>query len=282
MSDISSIREQSRQDYLKAMGIQTWFPRCVLPNAQPAREFELPEVISDSPGQMTQAPGQLLQDMVQPDSAAPETLPVSARGPADVLAQTVLVDTPAKPEVSQKVTSKKPEPKKSKGPVSQFRLVTLSPTEDCLVIAEMPHTGLNQFTRFHQRLLDDMLRALNLSNRQAPQQPGMSEFVWPMGNQGLMGQISQDDNAAADAVCAYLSNQFGLARRKVVLLLGRAAARFVIDPDRPFDQLRGIQTGLHAEQWFAASFSLNELMKVPALKSETWKDLSPLRERLSG
>jgi uracil-DNA glycosylase len=92
--------------------------------------------------------------------------------------------------------------------------------------------------------------------------------------------MSKDDLAAADAVCAYLSNQFGLARRKVVLLFGQSAARFVIDPQRNFDDLRGLQPGLHSEQWFAVSHGLNELMKLPALKSEAWKDLSPLRSKL--
>lgn len=276
MSEISNLSEQNRQDYLKAMGIQPWFPRYDLPNALPPRGFDLPTEVNAS--QQPYAKEQLLQDLVH---ASPPPGSSEKMGSAQVLAMTTLA-----PEAAKAATETKPLPReeetvkaKPKEPISRFRLATLSPNEECLVITEMPHTGLSQFTRFHQRLLNDILLALELPTASSNEEDAISEFLWPLGNQGLMEHINQDDNAAADAVCAYLSNQFGLARRKVVLLLGRATARFVIDPNRSFTQLRGIQPGLHAQQRFAVSYSLHELMKVPALKAETWKDLSPLRDR---
>lgn len=266
------ISEQTRQGYLDAMGIQTWFPRKALPNALPPRVFEFPQ-----------------EEAEQKESATPASFsgltetPASPPGEGANMAKSLLGITPEKakeevkppqPEVKAPAAEEKPAQN------SQFRLVTLSPNEHCLVIAEMPHSGLNQFSRFHQRLLNDILLALDLpADQQQP--PAMAEFVWPLGNQGLMGYMSRDDAAAMDAVCAYLSNQFGLARRKVVLLFGAAAARFVIDHQRTFEELRGIQPGLHSEQWIAATHGLNELMKLPSLKAEAWKDLSPLRKKLS-
>ena len=268
------IIEKSRQGYLDAMGIQTWFPRQILPNSLPPRIFDFSE---------------------EEEELLSETTAIRPSSPEDQQSsQTSVLKAKSLLGISEKTTEAKPEPEAAKSePVSEaaakttalqqeaskFRLVSLSVSEDCLVIAEMPHTGLNQFSRFHQRLLSDILRALDLPVKEQAYE--FSEFVWPMETAGLMAHLSMDDSSAADAVCAYLSNQFGLARRKVVLLFGQAAARFVIDPQRNFDELRGIQEGLHGEQRFAVSHGLNELMKLPALKSEAWKDLSPLKDHLT-
>lgn len=262
------ITEQSRQDYLDAMGIQTWFPRTVLPNALAHRNFDFPEAVSEP---------EEAQELTAREAMLALGLPEHLEQPEPVPGPPVrptLVTTPAKQP--EKQASKAPATVKKDKPApatSKFRLVTLTPNDECLVIAEMPHSGLNQFTRFHMRLLNDILRAIRHTSQ--PDLP-TSEFVWPLGNAGLIGQMDQDDHAATDAVCAYLSNQFGLARRKLVLLFGPAAARFVIDPERSFEELRGVQPGMHAEQRFAVSHGLNELMKLPNLKAEAWKDLKAL------
>lgn len=265
---IGRITEQSRQDYLDAMGVQTWFPRTVLPNALPHREFDFPEEFADSEVNKELSAREAMLALGLPEhQEAPEP---AAKTPA----RPSLVTEPAVSEPEKKAESETSASKARPAPAtSKFRLVTLAPNDECLVIAEMPHSGLNQFTRFHMQLLNDILRSIR---HVAQPDLSISEFVWPLGSMGLIGQMDQDDNAAADAVCAYLSNQFGLARRKLVLLFGPAAARFVIDPERTFEELRGVQPGLHAEQHFAVSHGLNELMKLPALKAEAWKDLSPL------
>ncbi|MGI9283296.1 MAG: hypothetical protein ACR2PX_27200 [Endozoicomonas sp.] len=264
------INERTRQNYLDAMGIQIWFPRQILPNALPPREFDFPEE------ELEPAPPSALADTLEPTQHPETAMGVSTA--KDLLGITSNVETKQEPEpvapVKQKVVTEV-QPIE----VSKFRLVTMPANEHCLVVAEMPHSGLNQFSRFHQRLLNDILRAIKMpaENDTLP----FSEFVWPLGNIGLMEHLSQDDSAAADAVCAYLSNQFGLARRKVVLLFGQAAARFVIDPSRPFSDLKGIQKGLHSDQHFVVTHGLNELMKLPTLKSEAWQDISPIIKELN-
>ena len=260
------ITEQSRQDYLDAMGIQPWFPRVVLPNALPHREFDFPIDLDDEAETPELSAREAMQAL-----GLPESKPGSVVKPEPVPARPTLIpeETKLEPaEPTKEAKRQQPAPATSK-----FRLVALAPNDDCLVVAEMPHSGINQFTRFHNRLLIDILKAIRF---EATPDMAMNEFVWPLGNSGLMGQMDQCDNSAADAVCAFLSNQFGLARRKRVLLFGPAAARFVIDPARSFEELRGVQPGLHADQYFAASHGLNELMKLPSLKAETWKDISPL------
>lgn len=267
------INERTRQHYLDAMGIQTWFPRQILPNALPPRAFDCLE----------EEPEENFKPDASSFSSQQESAQVSAGAMGAATAKDLLgisgrvetkQDSKPAPPVTQPVIPEAPPVA-----VSKFRLITLSANEHCLVVAEMPHSGLNQFSRFHQRLLSDILRAIQLP----PESEALpfSEFVWPLGNIGLMEHLSQDDSAAADAVCAYLSNQFGLARRKVVLLLGQAAARFVIDPNRTFSDLRGLQKGLHSDQHFIVTHGLNELMKLPTLKSEAWRDIYPIIKELT-
>ena len=270
-------QEQLRQAYLDAMGIQTWFPRVTLPNAGTARTFDWLE-------QETEL-GSDLQTNEQPSlPATPEAIAQAPSQPAvtgSPLGATQILDSmrPAEQAASTPIQLT-PEPvkeqtKSPKATISQFRLMVLSSGNDNLVIAEMPYTGLTQLTRFHKRLLRDILKAVNMP---IPNQPA-KEFVWPMEaanrHLGLLGHINQDDNAAFDAVGAFLRNQFGFPHRKKVILLGQAAARFVIDPAQSFEKLRGIQQAAD-QPLFAVTYSLNELMKIPQLKSEAWQDLKPL------
>lgn len=281
LNNKSAHNEKLRQGYLGAMGIQTWFPRCQLNNALPPRPFDwikedaktfAESEVATSVSTSHAAPNQK-KAREQPQV---DYLPTK---PADILGQFMTPST--EPQETKPAEQPAPQPvKQLSGSISKFRLVIQPVNDECLVVAEMPHSGLNQFSRYHQRLLNDILHALKLPPENSHP---LREFVWPMAdNRGLLSQLNQDDYSAADAVCAYLSNQFGLSRRKVVLLLGQSAARFVLDPEKDFEQLRGIQQGTHTNQWFAVSHGLNELMKQSVLKREAWQDLSPLlSEKLS-
>ena len=272
-SDNQSRQERVRQDYLGAMGIQTWFPRCQLPNAQPPRPFDWIEEDAATWQQEQQIPT-ALESPVKPEPQGP-TANYSRPRASDILGQAHIDEKPETKTAKSSPTIEKPKSLQGTPASSRFRLIVQTVNEDCLVIAEMPHSGLDQFTRFHQDLLNDILLALNISSESNASASG--EFVWPMPKrQGLLAQINQDDHSAAEAVCAFLSNQYGFARRKTVLLLGQAAARFVIDPDKKFEELRGIQQGTFADQYFATTYSLNELMKLPQHKAEAWHDLAPL------
>ncbi|WP_067584852.1 hypothetical protein [Endozoicomonas ascidiicola] len=268
-------REQLRQGYLDAMGIQTWYPRVQLLNAQAPRPFDwIQEDVRALKNEAATSTEPVAQHTISPSrEPTPDYTPTRA---ADILGQ-FLPPAPEQPATEEKaaLTNTTPEPVKSVNTVvSKFRLIVQPVTDECLVVAEMPHSGLNQFSRFHQRLLDDILRALNVTTDQAPT---FREFVWPMAdNRGLLSRMNQDDHSAADAVRAFLNNQYGLSRRRTILLLGQSAARFVLDPEKDFDHLRGIQQGNQPNQYFAVTYGLNELMKQSVLKREAWQDISPL------
>lgn len=254
--------ENVRQGYLKTMGIQTWFPRYQLANAKPPRPFDW---ITEDAKAFSET--QQVVCAAQPAQPQPRsTADYAATKPADILGQFMPPATTAEEPLT-------PQPiKQPLTPSSRFRLMVISLSDDCLVVAEMPHSGLNQFSSYHQKLLNDIIRALKLDGNSTPI---MREFVWPMTNgRGLLSLLEQDDGAAADAVNVYLNTQHSLDRRKTILLFGQAAARFVLDPQKNFDQLRGLQR--LPDQCFAVTHGLNELMKQPALKREAWQDLAPL------
>ncbi|OED44995.1 hypothetical protein ACH42_06160 [Endozoicomonas sp. (ex Bugula neritina AB1)] len=273
--DNPSQQERVRQDYLEAMGIQTWFPRCQLPNAQPPRPFDW--IQEDAAAWQQEQPSLSSQERPpNPEHQGP-TSSYSRPRASDILSQAHINEKPDATSTPETAAQPVEQPKSLLGipASSQFRLIIQSINEDCLVVAEMPHSGLDQFTRFHQDLLNDILFALKISPDANTSASG--EFVWPLPERrGLMGHINKDDHSAVEAVCAFLSNQYGFARRKTVLLLGQAAARFVIDPDKTFDDLRGVQQGTHGNQYFATTYGLNELMKLPQHKAEAWLDLVPL------
>ncbi|WP_330926542.1 hypothetical protein [Candidatus Sororendozoicomonas aggregata] len=269
------LSEHHRQAYLEAMGIQLWFPRVELPRAVPARSLE--GVANAAPTQPTprqdKTPGESCKQQVA--SAAQKVL-----GSSDILHRMGLAEPlPEAPSDKVPTTQKEAgvEPLvEHAATVCQFRLVVVPLGHYHLAITEMPYTGLNQFSRYHLRLLQDIARALRL---EAPGQQ-FCEFSWPLSKGAARGSllslISQNDRAAADAVRAFLQNQFGLSRQHVILLFGQAAARFVINPGKSFDALRGARTGLFDNQQVAVTYSLNELMKIPALKADAWADLRSL------
>ncbi|MDP0562749.1 MAG: hypothetical protein QS721_10690 [Candidatus Endonucleobacter sp. (ex Gigantidas childressi)] len=268
-------REKIRQAYLEAMEIQTWFPRKSLINAQPARLFE---------GRSQTTCISAIDANTKPETVTTSPVTISKQNtPVKRLSSHDILKNSYTPEPVVSITPEPTQPASNISPEgsanSKFRLAIIPLEPDSLVVAEIPYIGLSQFTHYHHRLLQDLSKTLMLPLPSDPQ--FVREFTWPLTKiatpRGLFGQMIQNDHQAADAVKAYLTNQFGLPRRKIILLLGQAAARFVFDIELPFDKLRGIHPQENNKQIIAISHGLNELMKIPGLKPEAWHDLQALR-----
>lgn len=267
-------KEALRQAYLNAMGIQPWFPREVLPHAQPARSFDW-EVVNnkDSIGDENQ------EKTTAVILEAPESLHlIRTKQPqiSDILKRIDSSESTENNTATQQLPSKKIMPTRS-NQITQFRLVIIPLGVDHLVVAEMPYIGLNQFTRYHHRLLTDFSRAFHLP---PPSTELIREFVWPLvsatKHHGLFSKILQDEQAATDAINAFLTKQFNLPQKQVVLLFGQAASHLVFDSSHSFDELKGIHLHPDIQKIYAITYGLNELMKIPPLKEEAWHDLQPL------
>ncbi|GAA4651848.1 hypothetical protein GCM10023116_41320 [Kistimonas scapharcae] len=264
------MNEQQRQQYLDAMGIQPWYPRYILPEAKPSTTCEWDWEAWEAehpPAAVAEQPQHSAEQAVTPAPFKPAGKPVMR--PADILGET--------PEQAVETTTETPAENvtvqsKPVKPAERFRLVTLSVDDDCLVVSELPSTGMNQFTRFHERLLRNLLFSVGIPIAPALQ-PAL--FDWPIAG----NRADQDEQAAHDAVHGYLTNQFGLRRRKTLFLLGRNCVRYALGPETDFDEVRGIQD--KDQQITVITHSLDALMKLPAIKADTWRDISPLLTRNS-
>ncbi len=271
------MNERQRQDYLEAMGIQPWFPRFTLPGAKPSTLCDWD--FDDSPvpaREMPQRSATPQPASVQPTpvhNPAPVTQPGAVARPSgstpQASAEILDVLGFSLPEAATEVSAPCDDAEASGqiNPVEPFRLAAIDISQDCLAITDLPWSGLNQFTGYHQRLLTNIMRALNLPCDQEWKQ-GL--FCWPM----LADGAPVDRKYAHEAVHAYLNNQFGLKRRKTVLIFGRTAGSFLWDAQQDFEEYRGVQQreGVH----YGITFSLGELMNVPGLKAEAWKSLRNL------
>ncbi|MCK5894975.1 MAG: hypothetical protein KAG53_11375 [Endozoicomonadaceae bacterium] len=252
------MNEQQRQQYLGAMDIQPWFPRYALPEAKPSSICEWDCGICPEENQQAATE---LQSVTEPTSPAPFVpLDKPVMRPSDIMGKV----TRTKPENIAETTPVKASPAQL---AERFRLVTLSINTDCLIVSELPSTGMNQFTHFHERLVRNLLFSVGISV-EPDLYPAL--FDWPIvGN-----RMDQNEQAAYEAVHGYLTNQFGLRRRKILFLLGRNCVRYTLGRDVDFDDLCGVSTDDH--QIRVVSHSLDALMKLPALKADTWRDISPL------
>lgn len=289
------MNERQRQDYLEAIGIQPWFPRVILPGAKPSVICEWgcdPEPESSAQSTLNQPPvehsayhqhGNDLGKFVATTTGYPtahantpipdshsilrelgyeqEQIPAASLESAEPTLLTEAV--PAEEEVDV-IESADP-----------FRFVAVDISEHILAVVDLPWSGdFNQFSNLHQRLLGEIIKALDLPTDHSWKQ-GL--FAWPI----LQETVPVHRRFAKEAANAYLINQFGLKRRKTVLLFGRTGAALIWGEsqtlDIAFDQCRGTheRDGIR----YGITYSLGELMQIPSLKAEAWANLKPLRHQ---
>ncbi|MCL6270330.1 hypothetical protein M3P05_10400 [Sansalvadorimonas sp. 2012CJ34-2] len=283
-----AITERQRQDYLAAIGIQPWFPRFKLPNAQPSQVCNWEWRDEDFPSQPVgeippsqPAPRSDLQAGYSPQLHSPAAAkPFSTRSskplaPVPKESSDILVDLGEEKgkaaEPAKETTSSTVETPTEITPAEPFRIAAIDINEHCLAVADLPWSGLNQFTGYHERLLRNILLVLGIKPFET-QRSGM--FSWP-----ITPEASQvDQRFAREALNGYLNNQFGLARRKTVLLFGRSSCHYLWDQSSEFEQCRGYQNRNNTH--YALTCSLGEMMSLPDFKADAWQDLAPLKEHL--
>ena len=273
------MNEALRQQYLGTMGIQPFYCRYRLPNAKPSNiqptlpaagttEIEAGEIAPASPHQVYAPPA--------PEHRTAQSQPSAGANRSRIdqlLGRAPTEQKPAKPDQQSKapITNTRPqpiqEPAQQEVIATPFRVIVIAPNDHCLVVADMPHSGEKMVTHAHTTLLGNILKAVN----EPVNQLEYREYSWPFSVRPF---IVQNDANAREALTEFLDNQYGLNRRKTLLLLGPYAARFVLQPDELFESLRGVRA--FAAGHCAVSFSLDQMMKVPACKPDAWQDLRPL------
>jgi len=136
--------------------------------------------------------------------------------------------------------------------------------------AEEDRTG-RPFVGQAGRLLDGMIFALGFERGEV--YIGNVVKCRPPGNRD-----PQEDEMAACS--SFLERQIELIRPRVIVTLGRVAARYLTGSTKPMGALRGRWTscrGIPMLPLFHPAF----LLRSPKAKRETWQDLKAIRERLN-
>ena len=84
----------------------------------------------------------------------------------------------------------------------------------------------------------------------------------------------------AQACIGYLRQQFVLVRPKVIVLLGKIAARYVLNDETPITRLRGNwieRKGI----WFMPTYHPSALLRDPSKKREAWQDFKAAKQKLT-
>lgn len=121
------------------------------------------------------------------------------------------------------------------------------------------------------KLLDEMLCIIDL-DRQKNCYIANIVKCRPPGNR-------DPEDAEQDACIEYLRNQVALVRPKIVVCLGRVAAKRLIDPEYRITRQHGQwieKNGI----WMTAIYHPSALLRDTAKRPETFSDLLSLREKI--
>ena len=121
------------------------------------------------------------------------------------------------------------------------------------------------------QLLDSMIHALGMERCEVY----ICNIVKcrPPGNRN-----PEPDEAAA--CMDYLRQQFLLVRPKVIVLLGKIAARYVLNDETPITRMRGRWVERKGV-WFMPTYHPSALLRDPSKKREAWMDFKAAKQKLS-
>lgn len=142
---------------------------------------------------------------------------------------------------------------------------------DLLIVSDLPLNERKGLSSEQSKLLQSIRLSLGYPSSQSLQSVVM---VWPLIENN---KIDQGEAAASEAVKAQLKKQMDKYKPKYVVLMGAAACRYVLGSDVSFDERRG-QLIANEQLCAVVTYGVNELLKVPTLKSAAWQDLQVVRQ----
>lgn len=145
---------------------------------------------------------------------------------------------------------------------------------DCLVVTELPISQHLPWSGQHQQLLNAVVRAVGLGG-DAQLTNGVREFIWPLDPQARFDQSAPIARHALQVELTAVRQD----RHRVLLLMGAQAAEYLL----PLEQV--ITSGQWVESQELPTLcchGLHEVLRLPGLKAELWRQLQPLRSLADG
>ncbi|HSB97830.1 MAG TPA: hypothetical protein VLC91_15325 [Spongiibacteraceae bacterium] len=239
--------EPQRSQYLRALGIEVYVPRWVLPGAKPSQLCEwdfLPTQASISPALVSIAAEPVTAAIPARQRALPEELriDVTPRPAAKAVADIASADIAS--EIGNATAVVAPP---------KIALSVVVGDGGILIVDDAPAT--TALRADYLRLLSNILFAVCGRNTQ----PTLDVFLWPLAKRP---QLDQSAEAARETLAAHIQKQIQQYAIHTVLLLGDAAQHWcALDSDN----LQCIK-----------SVSALACLRAPELKRTLWNDIRPL------
>ena len=269
------INEVDRQAYLKALGVQVYFPRQALAGAKASPEYDFPEVEDTIPAVEPAARPALHEVPVE----ALRSAPVSKNPDRPVIDLGSAAKTRAKPAVELPVFRSAEKPAAAAGIAGEdagegaatlrFDLGYLALTDGMAVLYELPPAASAEDKARARELLGAILRACDLQPREdsGSAYGAMGEgFSWPMPND--LG-LPNTEKAGAAALSGFLRRRYDSERFDELLVFGGVVEGLVAE----------IGEKLGYKQTLVAS--LSAMLSLASLKREVWADLQPMLARIA-
>ncbi|MAZ86906.1 MAG: hypothetical protein CL693_04635 [Cellvibrionaceae bacterium] len=303
------MNEIQRQQYLDAMGIDTYMPRWILPAA--ASPFSCQPVLPESESQASSqlqsnslpvaaAESALAESQNTSAAATPAASASMASAPATAVENPSTPDrssAPQPPSAAQDVLSSvaaEPKPSASNKPVSADSILqslsnekrpdprfalSLWRVSDELMVIDSRHSELALPT---EPLLLNILSALGFPRQPLPK---VEVLRWPMFENSYE---PQGQAVARETLQAILEAMLEKQPCKYLLLMGAEACHYLLGDDQlgeGFDAKVSIASSLgrsfSLEALSAAAIvvpSLSDILQQPELKRRTWQAIQPLRQ----
>jgi len=268
--------EDLRQEYLQALGIDSYFPRLKLPGAPDSVKLDWPDswqIPQDLNTDDFAAVAPEVASRIDPPSVAPvdSILEKSASPPASASGVAPERTSPASADPVNKSESKgATQAKKAVADECRVQLVCIRVNASLAIINTMPHLGPRQLSSQHRQLLTNMLAASGIAHEELHIED--KPFHWPMVQGGGM---DNSRHAAAMALSAYLQQKYADWQFDTLLVMGESiiSALFAAADDEE-NQV----PSLDEHGWdIAYSRSLDECWQSPKLKQELWPVFLKLR-----
>jgi hypothetical protein len=249
------MNELRRMAYLNALGVDCYVSRTQLPGAAVTRRL----AIVGTPGRTPAA-----QARVEVDSAVKGAVKAVSPMPREgIIRPDFGVDT----RKAATVIAPPPDVLPGSEPVPRFSLSIIA-AGDWLWLEERDGMPL---TTEQVQLVQAMAQALVLSGASAranplaaeavqAAKPVIAQFDWPIHNNR---QLDQGEEAARAGVAAFVSRRLEEHRCRGLVLLGASCARRV-----PLEAITTVAV---------STASSADILANPAIKSQVWRDLQPLR-----
>lgn len=270
------MNEHTRQAYLEAMDIQTYFPRQILPGAKPSPDYDFPVISTAAaePHESTPAGAVSASRGIDKTGGLEAIEELRSRAPVGRKASVTPIRKEIEAPQDDRATDAAAPAVDPRNNLS-FTLRYYRISENLVVLDEVPPQGSRQLGEESLALLRGILKAVGEDGSDLS--ANFEEFSWPL--QSGYSMKNSPEIEAAKALSGFLqmrhetdgfSNLLVFAGQLEAVLLGKDAN---IDA-RDSESCRGY--------FVTVTHSLASMLSVPDLKRDVWQHLQALRKRMVG